>query len=93
MFQDKLRKIKGVMAKIVVQENCQPKYFKAKPVPHALREGIEKELQKSLQEGTLVPVQFSDWAAPIVPLVKEDKSIRICGDYKITVNRFSKLDN
>ena len=35
------------------------------------------------------PVQFSEWAAPIVP-----GSIRICGDYKLTacVNRAAKTD-
>jgi len=26
-------------------------------------------------------------------MVKDDKSIRICGDYKVTVNQVSKLDN
>ena len=44
-------------------------------------------------EGTLTPVQFSDWAAPIVAIVKEDGSVRICGDYKMTTNKVSKLDN
>ncbi|CAG2221679.1 unnamed protein product [Mytilus edulis] len=32
-------------------------------------------------------------AAPIVPVVKENGSIRICGDYNVTVNAVSKLDN
>jgi ribosome-interacting GTPase 1 len=45
------------------------------------------------EEGTIEPVQFADWAAPIVPIVKDDKSIRICGDYKVTVNQVAKLDN
>ena len=37
-------------------------------------------------------MEFSDWAAPIVPVVKRDGSIRICGDYKVTVNQAAKLD-
>ena len=38
------------------------------------------------------PVQFSDWAAPVVPVRKSDGRVRLCGDYKITVNRAAKLD-
>ena len=53
---------------------------------------IEEELKK-LQEGIIEPVQFSEWAAPIVPILKPDNSIRICGDYKTTVNQFSRVDN
>ena len=38
-------------------------------------------------------MQFADWAAPIVPVLKADKeSLRICGDFKQTVNTASKLD-
>ena len=36
---------------------------------------------------------FADWAAPIVPIVKEDGTVRICGDYKLTVNQASKLES
>ena len=38
------------------------------------------------------PVQFADWAAPIVPVVKTDGTIRICGDYKVTVNQAAQVD-
>ena len=31
-------------------------------------------------------MEFSDWATPIVPVPKPDRSVRICGDYKATIN-------
>lgn len=39
------------------------------------------------------PVEFTEWVAPIVPVVKQDRSVRICGDYRCTINQVSKLDN
>ena len=50
------------------------------------------ELDWLQAQGIIEPVQFSEWAAPIVPVIKNDGSVRICGDYKVTVNRVAKLD-
>jgi len=37
-------------------------------------------------------LRYSEWAAPIVPVVKPDKSIRVCGDYKVTINSALEVD-
>lgn len=86
VFQPGLGTMKGMGAKIQVAEGAQPKFFKARPVLYALKPKIEAELERLEKQGTIEPVRFSEWAAPIVPVVKSDKSIRICGDYKLTAN-------
>jgi len=38
-------------------------------------------------------VELLEWAAPILPVAKPNGTVSSCGDYKITVNQVSKLDN
>ena len=93
VFRDELGTMSGVEAHINVPDNATPKYYKPRPLAYALQEPVAKELERLQEVGSIVPVTYSEWAAPIVPIVKDDKSIRICGDYKVTVNQVSKLDN
>lgn len=93
VFQDGLGTLKGAKAKIHVDPDAKPSYWKARPVPYLLKEKIEVELERLVEAGILEPVQYSEWAAPIVPVVKENGNVRICGDYKMTINKVSKLDN
>ena len=93
VFGEGLGTVKGTMAKIYVDLTAPPKYMKARPVPYALKAKVEQELDRLQSEGIISPVEFSEWAAPIVSVVKQDGSVRICGDYKCTVNQVSKLDN
>ena len=54
---------------------------------------MEEELAQLQKQGIITPVQFADWAAPIMSVLKADKkTVRICGDFKMTVNQTSRLD-
>ena len=53
---------------------------------------IKEELDRLLSLGILKPVQFSEWATPIVPVLKPDRPVRISGDFKVTINPLAKLD-
>ena len=64
--------IKGYEAKIIVEPGTQPRFCKACPVPYALQGQVNEELECLEREGIITPVQFADWAVPIVPVVKQD---------------------
>ena len=76
----------------MVDPEAQPRFCKPRSVPFVLRSKVEQELTRLEHAGVIEPVQFSHWAAPIVPVLKQDCSLRVCGDYKVTVNRAAKTD-
>ena len=86
VFLPELGKMKGINAHLNLKENAQPKFLKARSVPFALRPKIESELDRLQEQGVISPVKHSDWATPIVPALKKNGSVRICGDYRVTVN-------
>ena len=92
VFSEELGHLKGFTTKIHVDPDAVPQFCKARPVPYALRKRVEQELSRLEAAGVIEQVEFSDLAAPIVPFTKQDRSVRICGDYQLTVNRVAKLD-
>ena len=92
VFHDELGTMQGTKAKLFVKPDSKPKFFKPRPVPHALYGAIEQELNRLESMGVIEKVRYSEWAAPIVPVVKPDNSIRVCGDYKVTVNFVLEVD-
>ena len=55
-----------------------------------MRSKVEEELALVQKQGIITPIQFADRAAPIVPVLRADKkTVRICGDFKMTVNQAS----
>lgn len=64
-----------------------PIFCKACAVPYALKEAVEKELNKSEEAKVISNTEKSDWAAPIVTVPKVGKTIRICSDYAVSINQ------
>ena len=93
IFKEELGTYKGNKAKIHIDPIVPPKFCKARPLPYTMRELVEKESQCLETLGIIKLVKSSNWVAPIVPVLKPDrKSIRICGDYKLTANKASRLE-
>ena len=92
VFGEGLGSLKGVTAKFYIDENIKSRYCKPRLVPLALRAKVEAELDRLKETGVIRPVEYSEWAAPIVPVLKCTGAIRICGDYKVTINQAVKMD-
>ena len=86
IFSDKLGKMKNFKASIHVKEPAAPKFCKARTIPFALEESVKAELKRLEDEGVLKSISFSEWASPVVVVTKPGGGIRICGDFKRTVN-------
>ncbi|XP_036346550.1 uncharacterized protein LOC118755849 [Rhagoletis pomonella] len=61
-------------------------------VPFPLWEAVEAELDKQVSEGLLEKTDKSEWASPIVVVQKVEGKVRICGDYKLTLNPALRID-
>ena len=86
VFKEELGLLLGMEADIELKEGANPKFCKSRPVPFALREKVEEAILQQIADGELEPVDHSLWAAPIVIVTKKNGDIRICADFKVTVN-------
>ena len=57
-------------------------FFKCRQVPLAYGAATEKALDNLVEQSFIEPVQHSSWASPIVPVMKKNKDIRICADFR-----------
>ena len=82
----------GVTAKLHIKSDTVPEFCRARAAPYALRDAIEKDIKRLQNLGVLEKVQNSDWATPVVPVPKPDGSVRLCGDFKVTLNPMLQVD-
>ena len=88
VFNPDIGSMTDIKAHINLREGAVPSFHKPRVVPYALREQVNKQLDNLVESGILKKVDYSEWATPIVVVPKSDGGVRICGDYKVTVNRF-----
>lgn len=89
VFKDELGRFRGPPVKIYADKEAAARFFKARPVPYAMRGRVEAELNRLLTQEIIEPVKHAEWAAPVVPVLKTDDTVRLCGDYKLTVIQIS----
>ncbi|XP_062574192.1 uncharacterized protein K02A2.6-like [Saccostrea cucullata] len=92
IFRSEIGKLEGITASLYLEDSAQPKFYKARPVPYSLKPKVEEELKRLEKEGIIKSVTHSKMASPVVPVVKKNGQVRLCGDYKVTINPVMKVD-
>ncbi|UYV66882.1 K02A2.6-like [Cordylochernes scorpioides] len=64
--------IKDHKAHLILRKDANPRFFRARNVPYVMRNAIEKELENLEAQGVITKIERSDWATPIVPIMKKN---------------------
>lgn len=87
LFDNDLSKpIKDFVVDIKMKENVKPFVHKAYNVPFSVREKVSLQLDEQEESGLLEKREYSDWASPMVAIVKPNKDLRLCIDASRTLN-------
>ena len=92
IFKEELGTIRSFTAHLRINEQANPKFCKARPVPYSSREPVGQELDRLESEGILERVDHGEWATPVVAVPKSDGKYRICGDFSVTINPVMAID-
>ena len=92
VFKSGLGTMKAIKAHLHIKEGVKPKFYRPRPVPFAIKGLVGRELERLEEIGIVIKEDYSEWAAPIVPAPKRDGSIRVCGDFKVTINSYLNVD-
>lgn len=89
VFRSDVPGFNGPPVHIELKDDAKPAFLKSRPVP--LAQGrLAKEVDRLVQQGVWEPVEYSNWATPLVVVRKKDRTLRLCGDYRSTVKKAAK---
>lgn len=86
LFSEGLGLCSKTKASLTLKANAKPIFRKARSAPFAAMPLIEEEILKQRRQNVYSPIEYSDYAAPIVVVKKKNGNLRICGDYSTGLN-------
>ena len=86
VFNDQIGTVRNIKASLSLKPEATPKFCPPRAIPFAIKPLVEQEIHRLEANNTWEKVEYSPWATPLVPVVKDSQNVRLCGDYKVTVN-------
>ncbi|XP_065093852.1 uncharacterized protein K02A2.6-like [Ochlerotatus camptorhynchus] len=81
----------GFEANLVLKDE-RPVFRKAYEVPFKIREKVIAHLDSLEKQNIITPIQVSEWASPVVIVLKKDNEIRMVIDCRVSINKLIILD-
>ncbi|XP_062550772.1 uncharacterized protein K02A2.6-like [Armigeres subalbatus] len=81
-----LNEKKGYEGELILKKE-QPIFKKAYTVPYKLKDKLAQHLQMLEQQKVITPIKASEWASPVIVVVKKDQDIRMVIDCKVSINK------
>ena len=85
-----LERVCNFRARIRIKDTAIPVIRRVRPVPFAWKLSIDNELHWLIANDIIVPVnpqqETVEWASSVVPQTRSNGNIRLCGDFKTTIN-------
>lgn len=75
-----------VMVKLNLKPDAKPVFCPKRQVPFHIMPQVEEELQRLQNSGIISPIDYSNYAAPIVIVRKPSGALRLCADYSTGLN-------
>ncbi|XP_062557460.1 uncharacterized protein K02A2.6-like [Armigeres subalbatus] len=93
VFKETLGHCKKTKVKLNLKQEARSVFKPKRPVPFTSVAKVDAELDRLEQLDIITPVDFSQWAAPIVTVRKPNGKIRICADYSTVLNAALEANN
>ena len=93
VFSNGLGRMKSMQARIQLKEGSRPRFWKTRPTALARKPAVDEAPRDLEAEGVIKKVVTSEWAARIMTTLKRDGCVRVCGDFKVTINPQLEVDH
>ncbi|XP_023222539.1 uncharacterized protein K02A2.6-like [Centruroides sculpturatus] len=92
VFSEGIGCSKSIFLHLTLKPDAHPIFLKPRTVPFSLRDKVEAELSRLEKAGVISKISNSAWATPIIPVVKNDGSVKIAGLFNLTLNKMLQID-
>eukprot|EP00731_Ephydatia_muelleri_P006866 Em0003g1114a len=96
LFAEESGTIVGDKAVVHLKEEAVPKLYSVRPIPFPMKKAVEDELNRLVKQDILEIVDTTknpiEWASPLVCVPKSSGGVRLCVDFRVTINPHVYVD-